>query len=49
MHGVTNEMSDKYMKRGHFDKAYDAMKQMAAYRDARGLTEPILEWKYLLF
>ena len=49
VHGVTNEMSDKYMKRGHFDKAYDAMKQMAAYRDARGLTEPILEWKYLLF
>jgi hypothetical protein len=25
------------------------MKQMVAYRDARGLKMPILEWKYLLF
>lgn len=49
VHGITNEMSEKYMHRGHFDKAYGAMKQMAAYRDARGLTNPILEWKYLLF
>lgn len=49
VHGITNEMSEKYMHRGHFDKAYEAMKLMAEYRDARGLTEPILEWKYLLF
>jgi hypothetical protein len=25
------------------------MKEMAAFRNARNLTEPILEWKYLLF
>ena len=49
VHGITNEMSEKYMHRGNFEKAYDAMKQMAAYRDARKLTEPLLEWKYLLF
>jgi MoaA/NifB/PqqE/SkfB family radical SAM enzyme len=49
VHGISNEMSEKYMHRGHFDKAYDAMRQLAAYRDARGLTQPILEWKYLLF
>ena len=49
VHGITNEMSERYMHRGHFDKAYEAMRQMAAYRDARGLTQPILEWKYLLF
>ena len=49
VHGITNEMSEKYMHRGHFDKAYEAMKTMAAFRDARGLTDPILEWKYLLF
>ncbi len=49
VHGITNEMSDKYMRRGNFEKAYAAMKEMAAFRDARGLTEPILEWKYLLF
>jgi len=49
VHGITNEMSEKYMHRGNFEKAYDAMKQMAMYRDARKLTEPLLEWKYLLF
>ena len=49
VHGISNEMSEKYMHRGNFEKAYENMKQMAAYRDARGLTDPILEWKYLLF
>ena len=37
------------MLRGSFEKAYDAMKKMVAYRDARGLKQPLLEWKYLLF
>lgn len=49
VHGISDEMCDKYMKRGSFEKAYEAMKQMVAYRDARGLKMPILEWKYLLF
>jgi MoaA/NifB/PqqE/SkfB family radical SAM enzyme len=49
VHGISDEMSEKYMHRGSFTKAYAAMKEMAAYRDARGLTQPILEWKYLLF
>ena len=37
------------MHRGSFTKAYAAMKEMVAYRNARGLRQPILEWKYLLF
>jgi MoaA/NifB/PqqE/SkfB family radical SAM enzyme len=49
VHGITDEMSEKYMHRGNFTKAYEAMRAMAAYRNARGLTQPILEWKYLLF
>jgi uncharacterized Fe-S cluster-containing radical SAM superfamily protein len=49
VHGITNEMSEKYMHRGHFDKAYEAMRAMAEFRNARGRTNPILEWKYLLF
>ena len=49
VHGISDEMCGKYMMRGSFEKAFDAMKQMAAYRDARGLKMPILEWKYLLF
>ena len=49
VHGTSEEMSSKYMSGGDFDKAYAAMRDMVAYRNARGLTEPVLEWKYLLF
>ena len=49
VHGISDAMCEKYMLRANFEKAYDAMKQMAAYRDARGLKQPLLEWKYLLF
>jgi hypothetical protein len=37
------------MKHTSFEKAYAAMKAMVEYRNARGLEQPILEWKYLLF
>ena len=49
VHGITDEMCEKYMHRGNFEKAYEAMQAMAEFRNARGLTQPILEWKYLLF
>ena len=49
LHGVSDEMVQKYMLRGSFEKAYAAMKEMVAYRDARGLRRPVMEWKYLLF
>jgi uncharacterized Fe-S cluster-containing radical SAM superfamily protein len=49
VHGINDAMSEKYMHRGSFTKAYAAMKDMVAYRNARGLHQPILEWKYLLF
>ena len=49
LHGITNEMCEKYMKGSNFDKAYAAMRDMVAYRNARGRQAPILEWKYLLF
>ena len=49
VHGISDAMCAKYMMRGSFEKAFDAMRQMAAYRDERGLKKPFLEWKYLLF
>jgi MoaA/NifB/PqqE/SkfB family radical SAM enzyme len=49
VHGISDEMCEKYMKRSSFVKAYAAMKAMVEYRNARGLKEPTLEWKYLLF
>jgi MoaA/NifB/PqqE/SkfB family radical SAM enzyme len=49
VHGISDEMSAKYMLEGSFEKAHAAMRAMVAYRDARGLSQPVLEWKYLLF
>jgi MoaA/NifB/PqqE/SkfB family radical SAM enzyme len=49
LHGISDEMVQKYMLRGSFEKAYAAMKEMVAYRDARGRRQPVMEWKYLLF
>jgi MoaA/NifB/PqqE/SkfB family radical SAM enzyme len=49
VHGISDEMCEKYMIRSSFEKAHAAMRDMVAYRNARGLELPILEWKYLLF
>ena len=47
--GVNDTMLKRYEKLGSFDKAFQNMKALVQYRDARGLTRPIIEWKYLLF
>ena len=47
--GVNEPMLKKYEHHGNFQKAYDNMKALVAYRNARGLAAPLLEWKYLLF
>jgi hypothetical protein len=47
--GVNEPMVKKYEHHGSFQKAYDNMKALVDYRNARGLTRPVLEWKYLLF
>ena len=47
--GVNDLMLKKYEHYGSFQKAYENLKALVAYRDARDLTQPVLEWKYLLF
>jgi MoaA/NifB/PqqE/SkfB family radical SAM enzyme len=47
--GINDEMLKKYEHRGNYQKAYDNMKALVDYRNARGLTRPFIEWKYLLF
>jgi molybdenum cofactor biosynthesis enzyme MoaA len=37
LHGISDPMLKIYMKRAKFDEAYQAMKDLVAYRDARGL------------
>jgi len=49
IHGIDDAMLKKYEKGGNFEKAYENLKAIVAYRDARGLKRPLLEWKYLLF
>src|SRR5664279_2851540 len=47
--GVDDAMLKKYEHHGSYEKAYANMKALVDYRNARGLTRPLLEWKYLLF
>jgi hypothetical protein len=47
--GVNDAMLKKYEHYGSFEKAYANLKALVEYRNARGLTQPVLEWKYLLF
>lgn len=47
--GVSDEMLKKYERLGSFEKAYANLKALVAYRNAKGLEKPYIEWKYLLF
>jgi hypothetical protein len=47
--GIDDKMLKKYEHYGSFDKAYGNMKALVDYRNARGLSKPLIEWKYLLF
>jgi hypothetical protein len=47
--GINDEMLKKYEHLGSYEKAYGNMKALVDYRNARGLSQPLLEWKYLLF
>jgi len=47
--GVNDAMLKKYEHSGSYEKAYANLKALVEYRNARGLAQPLLEWKYLLF
>ena len=47
--GINEPMLKKYEHYGSFEKAYGNMKALVDYRNARGLSRPLIEWKYLLF
>ena len=49
VHGCTEEDVARYQKGSSFERAYSNMRELAAYRDARGGDRPVLEWKYVLF
>jgi pyruvate-formate lyase-activating enzyme len=47
--GVTQEQLVKYQVGGDFAKSYYNMKELVAFRNNRGLKNPVIEWKYVLF
>src|ERR1017187_9832283 len=47
--GISDAMLKKYEHFGSYEKAYANMKALVEHRNAQGLTQPLLEWKYLLF
>ena len=47
--GIDDSMLKKYEKHGSFEKAYNNVKALVAYRNSKGLKMPLLEWKFLLF
>jgi MoaA/NifB/PqqE/SkfB family radical SAM enzyme len=47
--GIDDPMLKKYEHLGNYEKAYGAMKALVDYRNAKGLSLPLIEWKYLLF
>jgi len=47
--GINDPMLKKYEHFGSYEKAYGNMKALVEYRNARGLSKPLIEWKYLLF
>ncbi len=47
--GVTQEMVAKYQRGLDFDKVCRNISQLVEYRDSKGLSKPLIIWKYLLF
>jgi len=47
--GVSQQTVTRYQRGSDFQRAYDNMRALVAYRDAQGLARPTIIWKYLLF
>lgn len=47
--GVDDKTLSHYQRGGVFAKTYNNMKQLADFRDKKGLQKPVIEWKYVLF
>lgn len=47
--GSTQEEMEQYQVGGNFDTAYQNMRNLIAFRNARGADRPIIEWKYVVF
>lgn len=49
MDGPCQEIVIKYQVGADFERSFANLKALVAYRDARGLKTPVIEWKYVVF
>ncbi len=47
--GVTTEMVRRYQRGGDFQRAYENLKRLVAFRNRRNSERPCIYWKYVLF
>ena len=47
--GIDTPMLRRYQRGGDFDRSYRNMKDLVEFRNARGLTRPRIDWKYVVF
>ena len=47
--GMSDATLTPYQCGGNFQKAYDNMRELVEFRNARGSSRPVIEWKYILF
>jgi pyruvate-formate lyase-activating enzyme len=47
--GISQTMVNKYQRGMDFERTRRNLKALVEYRDARGMTRPVIVWKYILF
>lgn len=47
--GCDQESLERYQKNGSFERSYKNMKALVEERNLRGMSRPVIEWKYVLF
>jgi pyruvate-formate lyase-activating enzyme len=47
--GINTEMVCRYQRGGDFDKAYENLRALVAFRNQQGLKRPYIYWKYVVF
>jgi wyosine [tRNA(Phe)-imidazoG37] synthetase (radical SAM superfamily) len=47
--GSSQKTVETYQVGANFQKSFQNMRELVKYRDARSLTRPVIEWKYVVF
>jgi MoaA/NifB/PqqE/SkfB family radical SAM enzyme len=47
--GTSTPIVRRYQRGGDFDRAYQNLRHFVTFRNGRGLTKPLIQWKYVVF